>query len=154
MRGGAQTTRDLRDIDDPTIRAFLAALDAPIRDYIAALDPSDPLGARRRESYRIAGCWSVRLRPGGYHVSHVHNAGWISSAYYVDLPPDTLRGDGQAGWLKFGEPPWPIPGCDAEKIIQPRVGMLVLFPSYMLHGTVPFTEGAERLTAAFDVVPA
>ena len=31
--------------------------------------------------------------------------------------------------------------------------MLVLFPSYMWHGTVTFGEGGRRLTAAFDVVP-
>jgi hypothetical protein len=31
--------------------------------------------------------------------------------------------------------------------------MLALFPSYMWHGTVPFTQGAERLTIAFDLVP-
>ena len=32
--------------------------------------------------------------------------------------------------------------------------MLVLFPSYMWHGTVAFADGAARLTAAFDVLPA
>jgi hypothetical protein len=32
--------------------------------------------------------------------------------------------------------------------------MLVLFPSFFWHGTVPFTRGERRLTAAFDVVPA
>ncbi len=32
--------------------------------------------------------------------------------------------------------------------------MLVLFPSYLWHGTVPFDAGGRRLTAAFDVVPA
>jgi hypothetical protein len=32
--------------------------------------------------------------------------------------------------------------------------MLVLFPSYLWHGTMPFETGGRRLTAAFDVVPA
>ena len=30
----------------------------------------------------------------------------------------------------------------------------MLFPSYMSHGTVPFTTDEKRLTIAFDVVPA
>jgi hypothetical protein len=30
----------------------------------------------------------------------------------------------------------------------------VLFPSLMWHGTTPFHDDAERLTIAFDVVPA
>jgi hypothetical protein len=37
--------------------------------------------------------------------------------------------------------------------VQPECGLLVLFPSYFWHGTVPFHEGG-RLTAAFDVSPA
>ena len=36
--------------------------------------------------------------------------------------------------------------------IEPKPGHLVLFPSWMWHGTVPFTQG-ERLTVAFDVRP-
>jgi hypothetical protein len=31
--------------------------------------------------------------------------------------------------------------------------MLVLFPSYFWHGTVPFSSGHARLTVAFDAVP-
>ncbi|MBI3439508.1 MAG: hypothetical protein HY054_12830, partial [Proteobacteria bacterium] len=40
-----------------------------------------------------------------------------------------------------------------EKVVQPQAGRLVLFPSYMWHGTIPFSEG-ERMTAPIDVVPA
>jgi hypothetical protein len=32
--------------------------------------------------------------------------------------------------------------------------MLVLFPSYMYHGTTPFDGEDYRTTIAFDVVPA
>jgi hypothetical protein len=35
-------------------------------------------------------------------------------------------------------------------MIQPRPGLLALFPSTLFHGTRPFRAG-ERLTAAFDV---
>jgi hypothetical protein len=30
---------------------------------------------------------------------------------------------------------------------------LVLFPSYLWHGTVPYEDRAPRLTVAFDAVP-
>ena len=36
------------------------------------------------------------------------------------------------------------------RLIEPRPGRLVLFPSTMWHGTRPFAQG-ERLTVAFDV---
>ncbi|WP_375251270.1 putative 2OG-Fe(II) oxygenase [Sphingomonas sp.] len=31
--------------------------------------------------------------------------------------------------------------------------MLALFPSYLWHGTEPFTGNAPRLTIAFDLLP-
>ena len=39
------------------------------------------------------------------------------------------------------------------RAIQPKPGRLVLFPSYMWHGTIPFQQNAVRTTIAFDVVP-
>ena len=80
--------------------------------------------------------------------------GWLSSAYYIDLPDGVGDEESRAGWLKFGEPGSPTPGCGPDHFIRPEEGMLVLFPSYMWHGTVAFHEGGHRLTAAFDVVPA
>ncbi|MBK9588986.1 MAG: hypothetical protein IPO50_10640 [Sphingomonadales bacterium] len=38
----------------------------------------------------------------------------------------------------------------AKRLIEPKPGRLVMFPSTMWHGTVPFDAG-ERLTVAFDV---
>jgi len=140
----------------PLFADFFAMLDAPIREYLAALhagDTSHPLDRRRREDYRISGSWSVQLRAGGYHIDHVHPRGWLSSAYYVSLP-DVADADSRAGWLKFGEPGIRVPGCGPEHFVQPAAGMLVLFPSYLWHGTVPFAAGGPRLTAAFDVIPA
>ena len=155
LRGGSQTERDLpRKI--PEIAAFFAMLDEPIRKYMEGLRPADdshPLDRRKSAGYRIAGSWSVQLRPGGFHTDHVHPRGWLSSAYYVALPKASSA-EPRGGWLKFGEPGPKIDGCAAEHFVEPTAGMLVLFPSYMWHGTVPFTTGGTRLTAAFDVVPA
>jgi hypothetical protein len=154
LRGGSQTERHLPR-DNAVVAAFFSMIDIPIRDYIshlhAAGDPH-PLDGRRREGYRIAGSWSVQLQPGGFHLDHVHPRGWLSSAYYVSLPAADAA-DPRGGWLKFGESGARVPGCGAEHVIEPVEGMLVLFPSYMWHGTVPFATGGTRLTAAFDVVP-
>jgi Flp pilus assembly protein TadD len=154
LRGGLQTNDNLIFVDDPLLKTYFEALDAPIRAYIDALgdDPDHPLEQRKSERYSLSGCWSVLLRPGGFHVNHTHPQGWISSSYYVSLPARMSVTDSQEGWIKFGEPRWPIPGCGVEKVVQPREGLLVLFPSYMWHGTIPFSSG-ERLTAPFDVVP-
>lgn len=153
LRGGSQTAEDLLVMKNHVVEDYIAALEIPIRQYMADIghDPDHPLTRRNAGTFRIKGCWSVRLRGGGKHVSHVHPDGWISSAYYVSVPP----GDGtKAGWIKFGEPPFETkPHLGPEKWVQPKAGMLVLFPSYLWHGTEPIGPDAVRVTAPFDVVP-
>jgi len=60
----------------------------------------------------------------------------------------------QQGWIKFGEPSFKASlKTPVRRSIQPQAGRLVLFPSYMWHGTIPFHDAAARTTIAFDVVP-
>ena len=153
LRGGSQTAAALTQSDDPAIRAFFQVIDRPIRNYMAAVGQGgDPLRARNTGDYRIQGSWSVRLRPNGFHADHIHSNGWLSSACHIELPPE-VAGEGREGWLRFGAPP-SLPNLAAEHHVQPQPGTLVLFPSYMWHGTQPFGGEASRLTLAFDVVPA
>ena len=153
LRRGAQTGQSLARSEDPVIRAFFAAIEGPIRDYMDVLRRrADAFGQRATTGYRFAGAWSVLLRPGGLHVDHIHPLGWISSAFYVRLPPAIESG--HEGWLKFGEPGLTTrPKLAAEHFVKPKAGTLVLFPSYMWHGTEPFSGEAPRLTIAFDVLP-
>ena len=155
LRHGTETTGDLARSDDPVIQALFKALDAPIRAYMSrAGNGSDPLRRRNRGAYRFNGGWSVRLRSAGFHNSHVHPRGWISSACYIDLP-DGMDGQSSDGCLTFGVPSMrTTPALDMERTVRPQAGMLVLFPSYFWHGTVPFIGERARLTVAFDVVPA
>ena len=142
LRHGSQTTRSLMDYPDPAIRALFGAIDAPIRRHIAAIGPP--------QDYRIASAWSVRLNSGGFHIDHIHPEGWLSSAFYVRTPKG-MQGD--EGALKFGEPgPPTLPPLGPDHLVRPEPGMLVLFPAYMWHGTVPFASGEKRLTCAFDIV--
>ena len=155
VRGGTQTDGPLLSRIEPQIRTLRAAIASAVEEYLAALPPIDrkhPLLKERRDQLvRFSGSWSVRLRGAGYHANHVHPQGWISSALYVALPNRTEGEAQHAGWLKIGEPPQEL-GIDLPpvRLIEPKPGRLVLFPSWMWHGTVPFTEG-ERLSVAFDV---
>jgi hypothetical protein len=54
--------------------------------------------------------------------------------------------------IKFGEPNFDI-GLGVRRAIQPQPGRLVLFPSYMWQGTIPFQGSSKRTTIAFDAVP-
>jgi tetratricopeptide (TPR) repeat protein len=141
LRHGSQTQRSLLDYPDPEIRALFRSIDAPVRRHIAAMGESG--------GYEVAGAWSVRLNPGGHHVDHVHPEGWLSSAFYVRVP----EAPGREGWLKLGEPGTPTsPPLEPGRWVRPEPGLLVLFPSYMWHGTAPFSSAGTRLTCAFDLV--
>jgi predicted Zn-dependent protease len=156
LRLGVQTSRDLVTTPDPVIQAYIKALKGPIQAYVDEIGcaPAHPLTARNTGKFHFKGCWSVKLTGGGRHVNHVHPDGWISSAYYASVPEETAAGEGKAGWLKFGEPPFATsPELQPQKWVQPKAGMLVLFPSYLWHGTEPIGEGSVRVTAPFDVVP-
>jgi hypothetical protein len=156
LREGTETTQDLSRSTDPVIRALFQCFAAPIACYRAHIGHgADPLRRRNRGASRFNGAWSVRLHTGGYHTSHVHPRGWISSACYIQLP-DTVkdRRTGQ-GTLSFGAPGiLTAPALPAEFSVQPEVGLLVLFPSYFWHGTLAFRSAEPRLTVAFDAVPA
>lgn len=156
LRGGSQTTGDLFVRTEPEIRDLVAGLRTRIREHISRFpnDSQHPLFARRGETFDFSASWSVRLTRNGFHTMHIHPLGWISSAYYVQVPHEVSESDACGGGLKFGEPDIDIgPLGTARRQIQPRAGRLALFPSYMWHGTVPFQSDEPRMTVAFDVVP-
>jgi Flp pilus assembly protein TadD len=160
LRGGSQTPGRLFGRPDPVIAAVESAMRRAVERWLPTLrsDPSHPFLARRARSVRFSGSWSVRLWSSGRHVNHIHPEGWISSAFYVSLPPsvqDQSIDTGQAGFIQFGQPPVELGlGLPPRRVIRPEPGKLAVFPSYMWHGTVPFEDEQPRITIAFDMTPA
>lgn len=153
VREGTQTRGNLWRRGEPEIAGLRQHLQRAVAGFAAGLpaaDPAHPLRPCPGSVLDLATGWSVRLRGGGHHVSHVHAHGVLSSAFYVALPAAAAD---QEGWLELGRPPADIP-LDLPPLatIEPRPGRLILFPSYLYHGTRPFRAG-ERLTVAFDVAP-
>jgi hypothetical protein len=114
-----------------------------------------PLLRRLSGSFAFTDSWSVILKNSGFHKNHFHSAGWFSSACYLQVPPEIGKTRDGSGWIKFGEPELYLPErFEAELVVKPEPGLLVVFPSYMWHGTNPFHSQSERITAPFDFVPA
>lgn len=156
LLGGSQVALYPAQADGAALRAFPKAIDGPIRRHLARLsEVPDPTGRVATAGYRFNGMWSVRLRPGGHHRNHFHGQGWISSACYIQLPSG-MDASGGEGWLGFGQPGVPTsPALTHEYLVRPQPGLLVLFPSWMWHGTLPFRGAPKdsRLTIAFDLLP-
>jgi len=161
VRGGTQTNGFLFRIAHPVIKQ----LEQQIRLAVAEALHRFPAGSAhpfwRRHSAGtqaadvvFSGAWSVRLSAQGFHTNHMHPKGWISSALYIAVPDEVSGATDDAGYIQFGAPEEKL-GLDLPPIrtIKPEVGSLVLFPSYMWHGTIPFSSEQPRITVAFDIVP-
>lgn len=155
LRGGTQTRGNIFEKRNPDMRGFADHVRQAVASMLPRLpqDETHPFLRRNSGQIKFAGSWSVRLASSGFHTNHIHQSGWLSSAFYLTLPPEV--GTSQAGALTFGVPDAAF-GLDLEprRIEIPRAGRLVLFPSYFWHGTVPFESQSPRLTMAFDAVPA
>ena len=154
LRHGTQTRDNLLDQGRPMVDRLKPLLGQAIDQYIEELptDADHPFLRRRSQAWQFTDSWSSRLRSSGFHTNHVHGHGWISACYYVAVPPAVEDAVSKAGWLKFGEPDLAL-GLDAARLVQPRPGRLVLFPSCFWHGTLPFSDEKPRLTIAFDIKP-
>lgn len=158
VRHGSQTSGRLFGRRDPLLAATEASLRQAVQGWLQTLpeDASHPFLRRRSADVRFVGSWSVRLRASGRHSNHIHTEGWASSAFYVALPSSVRNavGHDQAGWLQLGQPLEDL-GLDLgpRRLVRPRPGRLVLFPSYFWHGTLPFDGPEPRVTIAFDMQP-
>jgi tetratricopeptide (TPR) repeat protein len=152
VQGGAQSRIDPRAAGNPDIDHLFEALRGPIDAYIAEVRP-EWLGRPTDGAWRVSGAWSVKLGAGGRHTDHVHPRAWVSSVVYIETPPEVDAG-GRAGWLRFGAArigsAFSLP---PQYWVRPEPGTLVLFPSYLWHGTELFDGTGERLTVAFDLEP-
>jgi hypothetical protein len=154
LRGGTQTAGKILERKEPELVSLRLGFFSALYTYVASLPPEDmrhPLLGRRRSTIEMTDSWSVRLLDGGYHISHIHPVGSLSAAFYVALPP-VCADDPHSGWLAIGAPPANLnTGLPPLQMIEPKLGRLVLFPSFMWHGTMPFPQG-ERITVAFDTI--
>lgn len=155
-RGGS-LTGNLLDVPTDSIgvveRELRGAIDR-FRESLQA-DPEHPFLSRIPERYRL-NLWATLVPEQGEISSHIHEQSWLSGAYYVSLP-EAMEADAaeNAGWIEFGRPSAELPSVPdgALRCIQPREGLLLLFPSYLYHRTLPFRGAGERISMSFDLVP-
>ncbi|NBO12925.1 MAG: tetratricopeptide repeat protein [Betaproteobacteria bacterium] len=157
LRQGTQTIDNLFDKPLPCVKALEHESRKIIEQFLLDLpdDKAHPFLGRKNRHFRFKTSWSNRLFWDGFHTNHVHPAGWLSLVYYVEVPDVCLEPTGKQGWLQFGRPEAAMPSIfQTLKEVQPRVGRLVLFPSYFWHGTYPFQANTNRIAISADIVPA
>lgn len=135
-----------------------------VQTYLNDMNQGDahPFLEHMPSSFNIAS-WAALLDGEGNQQPHIHIDGYLSGCYYVRIPDEIQNQDMSSeaapaapqGGFEIGRPP-PELGCDkpvASKAIKPEEGLMVLFPAYMYHGTIPFHSDTQRICIAFDVLP-
>lgn len=157
LRGGTQTNGFIFRLKNPVLQQLRQQIEIAIQSVLDRFpnDPDHPFWGRKTNGFDFKGAWSVKLRSQGFHTNHYHPEGWFSSALYIALP-DVVHEETNTreGHIQFGVPTAEMKiDLPAKRIVKPEVGRLVLFPSYMWHGTIPFNSDQPRMTIAFDFVP-
>lgn len=125
--------------------------------YVQALPANfeHPFLVRKPDQWELD-IWALVLDSEGHQVPHIHPSGWLSGCYYVQVSEAVSGQDeGHQGWIEFGRPQ-SIYHATIEprlELVRPEEGLMVLFPSFHFHRTIPFEAPAKRICIAFDICP-
>jgi hypothetical protein len=96
--------------------------------------------------------WMNYHQPGESLAIHGHGGSKISATYYINAPKDCgdlllIDPRGAVDWEKG------MDGCNGSKFnrVRPTAGMLVFFPSYVLHTVERNNSTAPRISVTTDI---
>ena len=92
------------------------------------------------------------MKNGGELAAHIHDTGWVSGSIYVNVPPKSKKDSGNFV-ISTQEPKHGVESSDETRSIDVVTGSLCLFPSSLLHYTIPFESEEDRIVLAFDLEP-
>jgi len=104
-----------------------------------------------------AEAWANISGPGALNKPHVHGGAFWSAVYYVQIPQsdsgNLLLHDPRMPALRMYAPLLRFKGAGPEQVarIAPKNGMIVMFPSWLLHSVEPWEGEGERISIAFNI---
>ena len=110
---------------------------------------------KQKQITKINNMWAIINTGGSANLRHQHGNSTISGAYYVRAPKDS-------GDIVFYDPrPAPVyshPNAVSPNLlnaqvnsVNPREGILVLFPSYLDHSVNENKSKEERIVISFNI---
>lgn len=127
---------------DHLTRSIFAALGGMLKD----------LGYPMNTPWNLCDSWFNWYGRGDFMFEHIHPERRISGCYYYATT-------GEDGQLKFKNPNplmqnklWPADALrDQDYTVEPRVGRLVLFPSWLPHRVSVNRTDTTRISIAFNI---
>jgi len=109
----------------------------------------------KNQEVKVTSMWSVINKKNASNARHIHSNNYISAAYYVKTPEN-------GGDIVFHDPrsvtTFRYPKIAENNTlnsniftIQPKEGLLVLFPSYLYHSVDLNRSEEERIVISFNI---
>ena len=159
--GGWHSDRTIESWGGPEVAEVLA-LARGLADRMTA----DRDGKLAAPAWKVA-AWANVNGPGDANMAHYHPGAYWSGAYYVDdggcADDPSLGGEFEMLDPRGGAPAMLAPAlkfasedglsvCGAETV-RPKPGLLMLFPSWLVHQVRPYRGNALRISIAFNLSP-
>ena len=100
-------------------------------------------GVARGHAFRVASMWTIVSQRGMEGSPHSHN-GVVSGAYYVDAADCNEEASG--AFVIYGA------GGRVVRAVRPESGLLLLFPSGLLHGVKRYESDRSRIVISLNLV--
>ena len=149
---GYQTSGNLFDIQSDATYKIQEAIRLEIEKYQKSFkDSKEGLIKKWPTEYSLYG-WLISMKNGGELSAHIHDTGWITGSIYINVPPKSKKDSGNLVVTTHDTKDGRVNSKDINSI-DVVTGSLCLFPSSLLHYTIPFESEEERIVLAFDVLP-
>ena len=148
-RGGWQSKRDFPRWGGEAAKAIVGRATELANAHTTTLGGSPP-------GWHVDS-WANVSTSGNFNMPHVHGGSFWSAVYYV------RAGDGDGGQLTLHDPRMPglrmhAPGVlfkdmgpELRVMIQPKSGMMVLFPAWLSHSVEPWEGEGHRISVAMNI---
>jgi len=138
------------DLNNNSLKNFLGAISPKIKDAI------DDMGwDTNKQIVKITSMWSIINKKDSFNERHHHGNSALSAAYYVNADNDSgdiVFYDPRQAFIYSHPENSKINDLNAQiKSVNPKSGLLVLFPSYLDHSVNPNCSKKDRVVISFNI---
>ena len=151
ITNGYQTSGNLFHRKGKEVKKILNIIHSEIDKYKTLYkNSSEGIITKWPNKYSVHG-WLISMKSGGELASHMHDNGWLSGSIYINIPKK-IKSDSGNLVVRIDDEKYPIKGKNQSESINVVTGSMCLFPSSLLHHTIPFESKEERIVLAFDII--
>ena len=99
--------------------------------------------------------FAAGLEGGGHVGPHVHSDAFMTGNYYVKVPKFDDAENSDRGCVVYGKTLYhgAIGFENKRRTIRPVEGMMLAWPSYLSHATIPYETDQARMVVGYDIEP-